>query len=79
MNKNILVSEVPGGGGGGARWAYPAHGLILLSTNKPLLYYMCDITRYLWHYKTYYIYIYKIWLARVMYEHKPHLILLTSK
>ena len=27
MNQNILVSEVPGGGGGGARWAYPAHGL----------------------------------------------------
>ena len=25
MNKNILVSEVPGGG---ARWAYPAHGLM---------------------------------------------------
>ena len=25
MNKNILVGEVSGGGG--ARWAYPAHGL----------------------------------------------------
>ena len=30
MNKNILVSEVPGGGGG-ARWAYPAHGLHVYS------------------------------------------------
>ena len=28
MNKNIPVSEVPGGGGGGARWAYPAHALL---------------------------------------------------
>ena len=36
MNKNILVSEVPGGGGGGAPWAYPAHGLSPLPTVETL-------------------------------------------